>query len=444
LSFFILALVIFFWVKVKKIDEILFYGLLFSLPFDLGKSFPFSVVLPLASSQEIGYRVWLTVSPSLILSFLLLAHLFFNRKKKLKTELSDKYLILFLFLTGFSIIIAPLKTISFYAWLELLKAVTIYFSARLLLQRKTVFKNCFYIISSWVCFEGLFALGQYFLKGSLGRYIEEGLLNIPLGKVMENKVFLFRSFGTFVSPNRLGAFLVISLILLSPIFFKKSFIKINAFFFAAFVLGLIGLVLSFSRTSWFSFFIFSLSGVYWLYKKGHRFGSQIKRIILMSLIFLIFLSPFLVLRLNSLLTSFSYYGSGSVRLKLIQEALHLIFLKPFFGVGLNHFTWGVVEWPLTDIRHIFLQPVHSVYLLIASEAGLPSLLFFLFFIISVLKRVDKNKEKVSQKLYPLFVLGRNAVLSYLFIGLLEPFFLQPVFDLFFLSLAILEVVSNKK
>lgn len=443
-SFFIFAFLLFFWVEIKNPEEVIWYTLLVSIPFDLGKSFPVSLVIPTPGLQEIGYRAWLTVSPSLVLSFLLLFKLRLEKRKFIKSRAYDKFWFLLLLFSFFSILGAPLRLVSFYGWLELTKALIIYFIARDLLKKPAVFKKSLFIIFSWVFFEGLFSLGQYIFKGALGRYIEEGVVDIAFGKITSESHFLFRSFGTFVAPNRLAAFLSLSLIIISLSFFKPSLIKNSLFTLLSFIFGIIGLVLSFSRTSWFAFTFFFLIAILILTKKGYKLTKEAKKVAFVVLAFLLALSPFLALRIESLLTAFSYYGSGSVRWKLIKEALHLISLKPFLGVGLNHFTWGVVKWPLTDIRYIFLQPVHNVYLLLAAEAGLPALLLFLLAMKSFLKAIHKKQEKISRQLFPLYILAKSAVFTYLFIIFLEPFFLQPVFDLFFVILGMLEAISVTK
>lgn len=440
ISFAIFAFLLLFFVKIKKLEEILWYTLLASLPFDLGKSLPVSVVIPTPGLQEIGYRVWLTVSPSLILAFLLLFNLNRGRREFTKFRTHDKLWFLFLLFSFFSVFIAPIKVIAFYGWLELVKALIIYFAAKELLKNKVILKKSLSIIFSWLFFEGFISLGQYVFKSALGRYIEEGVVNIAFGKVTSDNQFLFRSFGTFVSPNRLAAFLVLSLIVASFSFFKNQFFLNQGLILGSFSFGVIGLVLSFSRTSWFTFVFFLFSAILILFKKGYKWETWVKKALFVVLFFLLLLAPFLVLRMESLLTAFSYYGSGSVRWKLIQEALHLIVLKPIFGVGLNHFTRGVVNWPVTDVKAVFLHPVHNVYLLLAVETGMPALFLFLLVLISILKRA--SRKKVGGQFYPLYFLTRRAVFAYFFIAFFEPFFLQPVFDLFFVILGMLEAVSE--
>lgn len=443
ISFAVFALLLLFWTKIKNIEEILWYTLLASISFDLGKSFPIAVVVPSSVLQTIGYRIWLTVSPSLVFSFLLLFNLVF-KKKSCQFKAHDKFWILLLLISFFSSFQTPLKSVSFYGWLELVKALIIYFAARSLLRNFLVLKRTFIIIISWVFFEGIMSFSQYIFKGALGRYIEEGVINIAFGKITSESQFIFRSFGTFVSPNRLAAFLTLTLIIISLSFFKQSIIKNNFFTFLSFVFGIIGLALSFSRTSWLAFTLFILTSIFTLIRKGYQLDKKAKKVVFIILAFLLTIAPFIIIRIESLLTAFSYYGTGSVRWKLIKEALHLISLKPFLGVGFNHFTWAMVKWPITDVRHIFLSPVHNVYLLLAAEAGLPALFLFLLAIMSSLKEIHKKRKKIGRRFYPLYTLAQNAVFAYLFIAFFEPFFLQPVFDLFLLTLGMLEAISYAK
>jgi len=438
ISFFIFACLLFFWGKIEIIN-IFWYLLLISLPFDLGKGFPVSSVI----AQSGGYRVWVTLYPNLLFVFWLLI------LKKLRTKKSflkktDIFWLLILLFSSFSVFEADIKSIAVYGWVELFKGIVIFFLARNFLKVEKISKRSFLIIVSWLFFEGIISLGQFFLKSPIGLYIEEGKINISHGTVAMDSYFLFRSFGTFVAPNRLGAFSVLSLLITASSFMKPSFWENNIFVFLSFILGSWGLILSLSRTSWFAFILFSTISFIHLIRKKYHIDERIKKTALFVLICLFVFAPFLVVRIKSLINAFSYYGTGSVRLKLIKEALHLIYIRPFTGVGFNHFTKALVEWPATDVKSFFLQPVHNIYLLLAAEAGLPVLIFFLLAVIYVLRQNNKSSRKLTGRRYTGYIFLKNAVFAYLFIGFFEPFFLQPVFDLFLLILGMMEVISESK
>ncbi|MFV1917558.1 MAG: O-antigen ligase family protein [Patescibacteria group bacterium] len=360
-SFALLSGLLFLFARIKRVDEVLWYTLLASLPFDLGKSFSIPVVTPTPGLQEIGYRVWITISPSLVLAFLLLLYLWIHKRRTVEFRPQDKFWLLLLIFSIASSLQGVFKSVAFYGWLELFKGVAIYFAARGLLKDSSILKRSLTIIYSWLFFEGFLSFWQFIIKGSLGRYIEEGVANIAFGRIVGESQLLFRSFGTFVSPNRMAAFLTLSLIVASFAFFKPSFIgKSSRFVFLSFVFGVIGLILSLSRTSWFAFTLFLSLAAAGLLRKKYKLDVEFKKAAVIVLAGLFLLAPFLSTRIGSIFTAFSFYGTGSVRLKLIQEGLHLVSLKPILGVGLNHFTWAITKWPATDIRFIFLQRAHNV------------------------------------------------------------------------------------
>ncbi|MBN1262737.1 MAG: hypothetical protein JW991_00075 [Candidatus Pacebacteria bacterium] len=427
--------------KIKTIEEVLWLTLLASFPFDIGKGFAFNLVSP-TPDRETGYRVWLVFSPSLILAILLLLKLIFIRKKPaLAVRKSDFFWWLLALSALGSCLPAASAAAAFFGWLELIKSLVIYFAARYFLKNRRIFERSLMIVFSWLFFEGLIAFWQFAKKGPVGFYLEEGLVSLPLGVTTPQIFRLFRSYGTFYAPNRLAAFLFIGLLLISAGWFKKTIVKNSFFHLLVYLAGFLGLVLSFSRTSWLIYgLIFSLSSRC-LLKKGYHLTAHAKRFSAAAAFFILALAPFLFLRLKSLATAFGYYGAGSVRMMLAKEALNLIFRYPG-GVGFNHFTRSLVLNAVTPVSSFFLQPVHNIYLLLAAEAGILSLFFFLLALIKTIYPFFKKPLNLNPSVYPLFVFARGAVLGFLIIGFFEPFFIQPVFDFFMLTLGMLEAISE--
>ena len=100
-------------------------------------------------------------------------------------------------------------------------------------------------------------------------------------------------------------------------------------------------------------------------------------IVLEMLILLIWLRP-LLLKVFLLISSiyFLISTSGSVasipdRLDLIRKSLFLIQKSPILGVGLGSFIPATMNYELITNNYLY-QPVHNIYLLLASELGLPA------------------------------------------------------------------------
>ena len=81
-------------------------------------------------------------------------------------------------------------------------------------------------------------------------------------------------------------------------------------------------------------------------------------------------------------------GSAAARIPMYKVAFNVIKAHPMCGVGLNNYTLVHQDYDYTP-EHISLllpnSPVHNLYLLYASEIGIPGLLFFLWFIWELLK-----------------------------------------------------------
>ena len=87
----------------------------------------------------------------------------------------------------------------------------------------------------------------------------------------------------------------------------------------------------------------------------------------------------LVLLVSSIYYLVSISGSPtslSERIVLNDKAIQTIKHFPVFGVGLGNFIYQV-----PTIR----QPAHNIYLLVASELGLPAVLFIGYFVIKSLR-----------------------------------------------------------
>ena len=81
-------------------------------------------------------------------------------------------------------------------------------------------------------------------------------------------------------------------------------------------------------------------------------------------------------------------GSGDVTAEIIKQ-------RPIFGVGPGNFLPVMMVNNLTGVASHFPYPVHNLYLLFASEWGLPALLSFLLFLkFNLTKRSFIFKKKM--------------------------------------------------
>lgn len=221
------------------------------------------------------------------------------------------------------------------------------------------------LYSSWL------AIAQFVKQASLNGifwWLGERTFNLNqpgIAKAVINGRLFLRPYAIFSHPNALAGFLLVSLILTIPYWWKK-----NRLFAVCYLLfAVIALIFSFSRSVW-------LTG---------------------AVIFFIFL-----LRKNS--ARFLLIGEAiGQRLILSQIAFQLIKLKPIFGVGLNNFiVWLPYFWPKEETVRL-LQPVHNIFLLIGAETGLIGLVVFCSFLILSYRRI--KSENIKLALLAILILG---------------------------------------
>ena len=264
------------------------------------------------------------------------------------------------------------------------------------------------VLSIGSFYSSVVAIWQFIIQKSIGGYfwfIGERTFNsltpgIALGS-WGGRSFL-RPYATFPHPNVLGGFL--SLVLTYVIYTLTNHYKVMKktwllFYMLVTILGVITLVITFSRLAWASFLV----GVFCLLilrKKDAYKWLQSKKTFLLIILYLIILSSVVILIFISL-------NEKSIieRKELIQVALSMIASKPLFGVGLNNFIVQV-KFYVPYIKNTYLlQPVHNVYLLIFSELGFVGFFLTLLGISVLLLRSLKSRQIIFISIVQLFFLG---------------------------------------
>ena len=178
-----------------------------------------------------------------------------------------------------------------------------------------------------------------------------------------------RPYATFPHPNALGGYALVSFLLICN-YSKNSLVKASAFF-ASTVL----ILLSFSQNAWLAALTIALIFIMNKTYATHTFSYLF---IMASAVFSL-ISPLVY---KYLLNISSYPQNITRRLYLSVISGKMISESPFFGIGLGAF---IRELPLLQSKLElsnypeiiwWLQPVHNIFLLIASELGLLSLIVF--------------------------------------------------------------------
>jgi len=373
----------------------LFFLFCLLLPTQLGKHFW------LRDSYIFGLRVDY-LSPTLYLIDLLALALVLIGLKKHFHQFSRKVfglLAIFIFLAGVNLLVSKTPLISFFAWI---RWTGLFFLGAIIVQEAFLSLAVLKKTLPWVVvFEFILGLAQVVKQGALGGPLwflgERSFTLFTPGIARGNffgEVFL-RPYGTFSHPNSLAGFILVGLILIfgrKPCFWEK----------VAIALGFVLLLLTFSRTVWLAAF---LEGLIFLLIKLRRSPHLTFRFWSVALGL-----PFLTYFFTKTMIDPSSYIR---RIALAKFALVQIKASPLLGVGLANFVIVLSQGGQAWEWLYWLQPVHNIFLLIATETGLLGLSLFILLIINTIKKTAN---------YSLLM----AILAILFIGLFDHYWLTLV------------------
>ncbi len=387
--------------------------------------------LILFSPTQLGYHFWPReayiwgirvdfLSPTLYLTDILvlgiLAAYIISKVRKRKSVVSLRAIeklwvaiLITLFFVIFNIYFSPRPLVALYRWAKILEMglLTYYFIRR--------FKKRWLVpLALADIYTGLIAWGQFFQKASLGGWfwwLGERSFNLStpgIARIQLNSHLFLRPYATFSHPNSLAGFLLVSSFLLWPL--RRKLKGCGWFLFmAGFIFSAATVLITFSWSAYLTVLLF-LVYVFW-----KRWG--VKGI-------MIGLPLLIIIALQSIEVGLLEQRSITERMFLLQNAVQLIRAHPFFGVGLGNFIPAQLELSFSRGQYNFLQPVHNIYLLIASEAGLIGLGFFLYFLFYLLKK----SYPLSIISYPLFII--------LFLGLFDHYWLTLQQNMLLATLAV--------
>lgn len=298
-----------------------------------------------------------------------------------------KYLAGLLIFSFINICFSVIWQIAFFKWIKIFEMVllVIFLSKQNLVRTENIYRVLFY----GSVFFALLGIAQFFLGKTLGGplyFLGERTFNSStpgIALVSIGGVDHLRAYSSFSHPNSLAGYLgaILIITLLSGKINKSTINSICT------IIITLGLLLTFSASAYFAILI---SLLFLLIFAKRRF---VKHSVLLFLLVSVVLS--LLLPLYSLwIAAFFKPIAESVtqRLDLAYMAGELISKNFFTGVGMGNF---IVNIP--GLKGIFtyswlLQPVHNIYLLIASEGGVVAVFIFTVFIYKVFMKSLKDKK----------------------------------------------------
>lgn len=412
----------------SKIEKLFFYLFIFSIPFQTRW-----IVYQWGTSFNEWSSAYIYFTDILLIFVFIL---WFWRKKtqrylkerpRLNIDKPIFWLVVFVLISFISIIKAENIGLSFYSWFKLLEMVGLFFYIKSNLNQGLInFRRICQVFVFSSLFQSVIIIWQYLGQASLGlKFLAESPFNanmLGVAKIVVNDLKIVRPYGTFPHPNVLAAFLLLNIFFLFYLWLSREHFLSNYFFFIFLSLLLFSLIISYSRTIIFAFLTCSI--LYLILSLWRVIQTTdlalFKRIILLLLIFIILSSLLFYAAWPEISSRFNISSSEeavTLRAFYNQTALEVIQESPFLGLGIGNFVWRI-KGTLYLLGAWLHQPVHNIYLLIASEVGLIGLVIFLLFLYQLIDRLTSGENHFILK-YLLFFI----IISFLFIGFFDHFFL---------------------
>lgn len=294
-------------------------------------------------------------------------------------------------------------------------------------------------------FQSLVGLAQWSIGGPVGlkilgepEIVRQQVLNIQT---------VFRVTGTFPSDNMVW-FMYMDLIL--PVLFAlvisrtvsglKKTVLFPAMMFIFFVSSL-----SFTRMGWVCFAMAaSIILVFTLLREKFHPVMLLKTFVIVVVFFILIsvIWEYVVARFESY-----DLGSAAMRIPLMQNAWNIISTHPLLGIGAGNYILVMYLFDVSDqgIASFFLYPVHNLYLFVAAEMGIFSLIAFLAFLARILAAAWRECEKRSDSLKNAMLLGFFAGLcAFAVHGQIESMALGRLTMLWFVSGIIMNLCLKRK
>ena len=391
------------------IDKIIFW-LVFLLPTQLGRHFW------LKESYVFGLRVDYLSPTFYFQDFFILSIIVLFLRKNFWQFRQKKYLFftgLYLIISLFNIYFSLNPLISFFYWLRISELILL--GLAIGKYSKTFLDHIQKCLPGIVLFETGLSVFQMIKQGSIGGifwFLGERSFSVftPgiaradwLGKV------LLRPYGTFSHPNSLAGFTLVSLIVISA---KKRLGIVDKISLTA---GFTLLFLSFSRTAWLTVFILSFGYLLYNLYKGFRKKRLKFSFKYIAVLGILPLTIFFFTRTTIASSSFL------VRQDLAKFALRMIKLSPLLGVGGGNFVIALAQnQPVWEWLY-FLQPVHNIFLLVATETGVVGLIVFVAILVLAVQKIFQFS--VLNSIYPDRWNLILAIFAVVFTGLFDHYWL---------------------
>ena len=398
--------------KLEKLEKFLFYFFIFSIPFQTRKILFYAQSENRFNEWTTGYLYFTDLLVIGILGLWIL-RLLCGKSDFPHIRKTDFWLIGFFLIAGLSLITSQNIGLSVYQLIKLAEFILVFLYVKYnfgFFKIKTILKV--FVFSG--IFQALLAIAQFINQGSLGlKHFEAGIYNANIpgtATFFVEGIKFIRAYGTAPHPNILAISILVSIFSLYILWLSKvqgSKFKTRGFYFLLstfYFLLFWGLLLSFSRAVILVFIGASLLFFLIAFLKLKK--PLRPRVISLFLLFTVVCCLFTVLFWPHISARFlgTSVKEQAVVLRIYYNdiAVSVIKERPFLGLGIGNSVWHLYNTYQFNNPWLY-QPVHNIYLLIASEIGIFGLIVFLIFIGKILLKsfglVFKQKKLDNKKLF---------------------------------------------
>ncbi len=271
-------------------------------------------------------------------------------------------------LVAVNVLISTNRWVAVYKWVRILQ---LYITVKLVISdRLSVIRYLKWVVPVWVVVESLLGWAQITKGGSLDGvwyWLGERRFSYLTVGVASWEVWgrgLVRAYGTFSHPNSMAGFLLVVLLWWNM---RK---KKGIWYWVVIWMGMLGIVISGSRTIWL------LAAGFMIYELRFVNKKLIGGILVVAGVVIMILAGVNEnYRIGDFVGGWDRDGLNK-RMSLNLVAIKVWRDNPLFGVGLNNFLVRLPEYQSSG--QYWLQPVHNIPLLLLTELGILGVLILIF------------------------------------------------------------------
>lgn len=229
---------------------------------------------------------------------------------------------------------------------------------------------------------------------------------------------LVRPYATFPHPNVFAFYLFTASVFSTYVSHNSTHKLTRALFLILFIFFQIILFLTLSRIVIFINCVFLFYAYIFLPLKENRKKLRMWLALLVASFFMLLLYTFYF---SQRFFNFQLLSASIIpRADLIFISLKILSQNIMFGVGLHNFYFHEAQFQRT-LSGSYLQPVHNIFLLIATETGIVGLLIFVYFTIFVFRK--RMKANFNVQVFDLRVVFLILFLASIIQGLFDHYFI---------------------